>query len=113
MAYVLSVTRAFRRHGWGVALAAVGQEARRLAQELSASLVVLKTDLPGESGWLTCAKLSVGSEPPPVVLVADSEDDRDMEFAAFAGASRIITLDEGLQPLLEEAGILRPVRQVV
>ncbi len=112
-AYVLSMARAFRRHGWGVALAAVGQEARRLAELLSASLVVLETDLPGESGGLTCAKLQVGNGSQPVVLVAGCEEERDTDFAEFAGACRIVTRDEGLDPLLEEAGILRPVKQVV
>src|SRR5690242_4500934 len=73
-AYVLGVARAFRRHGWDVALAAVGQEARRLAVQLSARLVVLETSLPDETGWLTCAKLTVGDDAPSVVLVADEDD---------------------------------------
>jgi DNA-binding response OmpR family regulator len=112
-AYVLGAARAFRRHGWDVALAAVGQEARRLAAQLSARLVVLETSLPDETGWLTCAKLTVGDDAPSVVLVADEDEDRDEEFADFAGAARLVTRDEGTEPLLEEAGILRPVKQVV
>ena len=112
-AYVLGVARAFRRHGWDVALAPVGQEARRLAAQLSARLVVLETSLPDETGWLTCAKLTVRDDAPTVVLVAGEDEDRDEEFAEFAGAERLVTRDEGIEPLLEEAGILRPVKQVV
>jgi DNA-binding response OmpR family regulator len=112
-AYVLRVARAFRRHGWEVALAAVGQEARRLAGLLAARLVVLETELPDESGWLTCAKLNVGGTGQSVVLVADDEGGRDEEFAEFAGAARIVTKAEGLEPLLEEAGLAMPVKQVV
>ena len=107
-AYVLGVARAFRRHGWEVAIAAVGQEVRRLAALLPARLVVLETRLPDESGWLTCAKLTVGGGRERVILVADNEDDRDDQFAEFAGATRIVTRDEGLDPLLEEVGIVAP-----
>src|SRR6476646_3435582 len=53
-AYAAGVARAFRRHGWVVAPAASGPEARRLASALAADLVVLEADLPAESGWLTC-----------------------------------------------------------
>ena len=112
-AYVLGVARAFRRHGWEVAIAAVGQEVRRLAALHSARLVVLETNLPDESGWLTCAKLNVGGDPATVILVAEDEADCDGEFAQFAGAARIVTRDEGLDPLLEEAGLAMPVKQVV
>jgi DNA-binding response OmpR family regulator len=112
-AYVLGVARAFRRHGWDTAIAAVGQEARRLAALHSARLVVLETDLPDESGWLTCAKLNVGNAGPAVVLVTEEAAECDADFADFAGAARLVTRDEGFEPLLEEAGLARPVKQVV
>jgi len=49
-----------------------------------------------------------------LILVADDEDDRDDQFAEFAGAARIVTRDEGLEPLLEEEPDWRdPSRQVV
>lgn len=107
-AYVLGVARAFRRHGWDAAIAAVGQEARRLAALHSARLVVLETDLPDESGWLTCAKLNVGDGGPAVILVAEEADECDADFAGFVGAARLVTRDEGLDPLLEEVGIVAP-----
>jgi DNA-binding response OmpR family regulator len=104
-AYVAGVARAFRRYGWAVAVAADGAEVRRLTAALSADLVVLAADLPGESGWLTCAKLSLGRPRPPVVLIAAEENGRDAELAAFAGAARLVRRDEGADALLEEAGV--------
>ena len=53
--YAAVVSRAFRRLGWDVCPAGTGPEARRLAQLLQAQLVVLDTQLPDETGWLTCA----------------------------------------------------------
>src|SRR5438105_4588525 len=88
-AYTTGVTRAFRRYGWVVAPAADGPSARRLAASLSADLVVLQADLPEESGWLTCAKMNLGRERPPVVLVTDETAPGD-EFAGFAGAARLV-----------------------
>jgi DNA-binding response OmpR family regulator len=110
--YTAGVERAFRRHGWVVAPAADGPEARRLASSLAADLVVLQADLPEESGWLTCAKLNVGARQ-PVVLVTADEGDCDAAFAEVAGAARVVTAEQGPAPLLEEAGLGVPVSQVV
>ncbi len=107
-AYAAGVGRAFRRHGWAVASAVSGPEARRLASALAADLIVLEADLPGESGWLTCAKLNVGGDRPPVVLVTADEGARAGEFAEFAGAVRFVTRRQGADPLLEEMGLVAP-----
>lgn len=112
-AYVGSVERVFRQHGWAVASAADGPQARRLAELLPATLVVLEAGLPRESGWLTCAKLSIGSARCSVVLVTGAEAPRDEEFADFAGAVRLVTREEGTGPLLEAAGLAVPVKQAV
>jgi DNA-binding response OmpR family regulator len=112
-AYSTGVARAFRRHGWGVAHAADGPEARRLAASLAAELVVLQADLPAESGWLTCAKLSAERARAPVVLVAVAPVGRDEQFAEFAGAARLVTREQGPAPLLEEAGLALPMAKVV
>jgi DNA-binding response OmpR family regulator len=111
--YVSNVERAFRRHGWAVAPVADGPLARQLAARLPANLVILEAGLPHESGWLTCAKLSISSARCPVVLVTGAEDSRDEEFADFAGAARLVTREAGTAPLLEEAGIAGPVKQAV
>jgi CheY-like chemotaxis protein len=95
-------TRAFRRLGWDTYTARTGPEARRLARMLGAGLVVLDADLPGESGWLTCAKLVHELPLVKVVLVADGADARQEQFATFAGASALVDRDCGLPALLEE-----------
>jgi DNA-binding response OmpR family regulator len=107
-AYAAGVARAFRRHGWAVASTVSGPEARRLASALAADLVVLEADLPEESGWLTCAKLNVGVDRPPVILVTADDGARAEEFAQFAGAARFVTCAQGADPLLEEVGIVAP-----
>jgi DNA-binding response OmpR family regulator len=103
--YVVRVARAFRRHGWVAAVAADGPEARQLAHQLDANLLVLEADLPGESGWLSCAKINLGGRRPPVVLVVGQKSARAERFAEVAGAARLVTAAEGAEPLLEEAGI--------
>jgi two-component system, OmpR family, response regulator ResD len=110
--YAAGVTRAFRRYGWVVETAADGPEARRLASSPTACLVVLEADLPEESGWLTCAKLNAAGTRSVVVLVS-GEGAGDEAFAEFAGAARLVTREQGCEPLLEEAGLTAPVSQVV
>src|SRR5437660_9043907 len=61
--------RLFRRLGWEVHLASSGPDARRLAQALAPEVVILDTQLPDESGWLTCAKLIQENGAQRVVLV--------------------------------------------
>jgi CheY-like chemotaxis protein len=112
-AYSTGVARAFRRYGWGVAHAADGPEARQLATSLAADLVVLQADLPAESGWLTCAKLSADRGRPSVVLVAEGPVGCDEPFAEFAGATRLVSRHQGAGPLLEEAGLAVPMAKVV
>jgi DNA-binding response OmpR family regulator len=100
-AYVLGAVRAFRRNGWHFSLAATGPEARRLASSFDADLVVLQADLPGESGWLTCAKIHFGDPRCHVILVSD-DDEGDEGFAEFAGAARLVTRAQGAEALLDE-----------
>ncbi len=111
--YAVGAARAFRRHGWVPLLAADGPQARQLAAECPGSLVVLEADLPGESGWLTCAKLSLARPRYRIVLVAANQDECDDSFAEFAGAARLVMQDQGLDPLLEMAGIGLPLTQAV
>jgi DNA-binding response OmpR family regulator len=112
-AYAAGAARAFRRYGWEVVLAADGPEARRLAAAPAARLVILEAGLPEESGWLTCAKLRAAGPRTPVVLVGNESAAPDDAFAEFAGAARLVTREQGYEPLLEEAGLAAPVSQVV
>jgi CheY-like chemotaxis protein len=107
--YVNSVERAFRRHGWGIVRAADGPEVRRLFTKFQPSLVILEAEFPGESGWLTCAKLAFGDADARTILVGDEPSDFERDFADFVGAVRLVATDEGVEPLLEEAGLIAAV----
>ncbi len=93
--------RHFRRLGWEVHLATSGADARRLARALRPQVVVLDTTLPGESGWLTCAKLTLGNPECKVVLVGDVNAEA-AEFAETCGAARLVCRAEGLPALVED-----------
>jgi DNA-binding response OmpR family regulator len=101
-AYAADTARAFRRRGWDVYLAQAGPEARRLARMLDADLVILGTDLPGESGWLTCNKLVREQPVARVLLVAPRRDPAAEKFAAFVGASALVEHAAGLPALFRE-----------
>jgi CheY-like chemotaxis protein len=93
-----AVARAFRRRGWDVYPARTGPEARRLARMVQADLVVLDTNLPEESGWLTCEKLT--GELPGIRVVLIDQDPRRAALAEFVGAAAFVG-SEGLSALLE------------
>jgi DNA-binding response OmpR family regulator len=85
------VCRHFRRLGWAVHLASSGCEARRLARALTPEAVLLNTQLRGESGWLTCAKLTMELPRQLVVLTGDPVNDETRRFARFVGASALVS----------------------
>jgi DNA-binding response OmpR family regulator len=101
-AYAAMSCRAFRRLGWDVYTARTGPEARRLARMLDAELVVLDAALPGESGWLTCDKLTAELPGVRVVLVAPQAGGWEQRFAAFVGASAVLRHADGVPALLRE-----------
>jgi CheY-like chemotaxis protein len=94
--------RQLRRLGWQVHLTTSGAEARRLAQALSPAVVVLDTDLPDESGWLTCAKLLLDSPGQRVVLVCEDITPDGPGRAAHAGAAALVRRAEGAAALISE-----------
>src|SRR5438874_1481304 len=79
--YIHEVERAFRRHGWGIVRAADGPHARRLFAVLQPSLVILEAEFPGESGWLTCAKLSMEDPDARTILVGEEPTEFERDFA--------------------------------
>ncbi|HVS35065.1 MAG TPA: response regulator [Gemmataceae bacterium] len=99
--YAARVLRAFRRQGWDVYAAHSGPEARRLARMLQPQVVVLQADLPEESGWLTCDKLTRENPSVRVVLVGDDPTPHLADFAAFVGAAALIGRADGAGGLLD------------
>lgn len=99
-AYAARVSRYFRRHGWEVHLVTSGMEVRRLVRFLTPAAVVLEVDLPGESGWLTAAKLRLDQPAQQILLVGDGLPENH-RFAAFIGASRLLTHRDGPAALFD------------
>jgi DNA-binding response OmpR family regulator len=103
--YTAQVVRAFRRLGWDVYPAQTGPQVRRLARMMQPELVVLQAELPGESGWLTCDKLTGEFPAIKVVLVASHPTPRLADFADFVGADALVNRRDGV------AALLRRVRE--
>jgi DNA-binding response OmpR family regulator len=98
--YTVRASRAFRRRGWDTYEAHTGPEARRLARMLEPALVVLGTELPEESGWLTCDKLIREDPSLDVFLVTDAPDSQGEHFASFTGAAGLVAFSDGVEALL-------------
>jgi DNA-binding NarL/FixJ family response regulator len=94
--------RHFRRMGWEVHQTFSGPEARRLVCALRPQVVVLETELRDESGWLTCAKLTLAKAPYRVVLVAPEVTPAALQFAELVGATALVSHSAGLPVLAEE-----------
>src|SRR5207248_6982855 len=74
--------RHFRRLGWEVHLASSGPDARRLASALTPEVVIIDTQLPDESGWLTCAKMMLENGAQKAVLVSARVTEEEKRLAA-------------------------------
>jgi DNA-binding response OmpR family regulator len=94
--------RSFRRRGWDVYRARTGPEVRRLARMIEPELVLLDTELPGESGWLTCDKLTREQPRTNVVLVAAASAPPDDQLAAFVGASALVNRADSMALLVRD-----------
>jgi DNA-binding response OmpR family regulator len=102
--YTATVVRSFRRLNWSIQMAQSADEARSLARQHGADLVILATDLTGESGWLACEKLRAEMPGVKVVLVADEPSAYLENFARFIGATALLSVHHAPAALLELAG---------
>jgi two-component system, OmpR family, response regulator len=94
--------RHFRRLGWEVHLASSGPDARRIAQDLTPEVVVLDTQFPDESGWLTCAKMMLASGAQKVVLVSAAVTPEESRLADTVGAAAVVNRNNGVPVLVHE-----------
>jgi DNA-binding response OmpR family regulator len=100
--YTAQASRQFRRLGWEVFVARSGAAARRLAQQLNPTAVVLGTELTDESGWLICDKLTSEWPALRVILVATDADAAQTAFAEFVGAAVLVKHEDGAAALVHE-----------
>jgi DNA-binding response OmpR family regulator len=95
-----------------VLLASDGEGALELARDERPEVVFLDADLPGQNGWLVCAKLKVRRESPLVAMMVDRfaiektvDAGRPDRFAEFVQA------DEVLKKPFEVGEAVRVVRE--
>lgn len=101
--YSALVRQIFLRLRWHVHVTASGAHARELVAEFAPSMIILDTELPDESGWLTCAKLTQEQPDLHVVLVADHIGHSSHAFAYYVGAEALVARNDGLRVLVDEA----------
>jgi CheY-like chemotaxis protein len=109
-----ALCRLLRERGWNVHVAGSGPEARRLARRASSSIVILDTQLPEESGWLTCAKIALADTAqrvPRVILVQHGEDAAGEQRAQAVGAAALVDGDVALIEELELQGAPPEIRR--
>jgi DNA-binding response OmpR family regulator len=111
--YAAQCRRFFQAEGWDVVHVATSREARQLARLLAPTVVVLDTELPDESGWLTCDKLRAELPEQKVVLVAANWTLESHAFGDFVGAAGVVHQGEGIPALAEEIASTAWTRSVV
>jgi DNA-binding response OmpR family regulator len=99
--YAALVRQIFVRLHWDVYMTASGVEARKLAIDLPATMVILDVDLHDESGWLTCAKMIQEDPDLHIVLVADHIGPSSHKFAYYVGAATLVGRNDGLRALVD------------
>lgn len=99
-AYASSVARQLRRSGWEVHLASNAEETCRLVQSQDPSVVLLDVDLPDETGWLTCAKLTLDRPELHVWLLSEGQESLAEGRAQHVGAQGLIARTEGPEAVL-------------
>ena len=77
------MAEALKREGYTFVTARSGDDAIRLAYDLSPAIVLLDVDLPGQSGLLVAAKLKVTKPSPKVIFVTTLPRGQSDRLAAF------------------------------
>ncbi len=93
--------RYFRRLGWEVHLVASAAEARKLAGNTNPRVIVLDTELPDESGWLTCAKLMNEDPNRRVILLAPERTPELMQNLANINATALVSRHDRIDVFAE------------
>jgi DNA-binding NarL/FixJ family response regulator len=110
--FLARVCQHFHRLGWDVYPAHSPEEVRRLAAGVAPSVVLLPTEFPEESGWLTCAKL-VKEYPRHKVILVGAYTTPDLQrYTRFVGGSALLGLDSSMRSLAAEVSAAAQAREV-
>ena len=96
--------RWFRRNGWEVHLAATAEETYDLVHRLAPTAVILEVDLPDESGWLACAKLTLTHPDRQIYLLSDRLAESNQALARFSGAVGLFDKASSHYEVFDEIG---------
>lgn len=100
-AHAVQCGRYFRRLGWEVHLVASATEARRLALETNPRVIVLDTDLPDESGWLACAKMTHEDPSRRIILLTPKATAEARQNLAKVNAAALASRADDVETLAE------------
>ncbi len=88
--YATILGRQLAEVGWESVIADSAAQARVLARGNSTVALLLDVELPDESGWLTCDKVTRERPELCVVLLSNDTRPEDQRFATFVGARAIV-----------------------
>jgi DNA-binding response OmpR family regulator len=91
--YASILGRQLAEVGWESVVAGSAAQARVLARGNRTVALLLDVDLPDESGWLTCDKVTRERPELCVVLMSNESRPEDRRFATFVGARAIVQAD--------------------
>lgn len=100
-AYASSCGRYFRRLGWEVRMVANGGEARRQVAHFQPTHIVVDTDLPDETGWLTSAKILLDRPELRLVVQVPEKGAEDDCFVRFLKVDALVSRQAGIEELTE------------
>lgn len=100
-AYASRCGRYFRRLGWEVRMVASGGEARRQVPEFHPTFMVIDSDLPDETGWLTCAKVLMDRPQMKVILQVPERDGETNRFMKFVQLDGVVLRKDGVEGLAD------------
>jgi DNA-binding response OmpR family regulator len=94
------VQYALQQEGYQVTIAATGEEALSVADDLAPDLVVLDVRLPGLDGFETLRRLRAGGSKAPVLMLTARDEEVDKVIGLELGADDYMTKPFGLRELL-------------
>lgn len=101
------VGRILQGHHFDVNYATDGDEGLSLARHLRPAVVYLDVNMPGQDGWLVCAKLKLSPSAPAVVLMTGDSRRNLYRFAEFVQADDVLRKPFSADDVIQSLPILQ------